>query len=161
MFHFVLPASPLDARKTDEDFVGQRRALEEAGFSTSLVSDATFDERRAPLRQLPAGATVVYRGWMVDGPAYDRFSAAVRLAGGTPLTTVEEYLGAHHLPRWYDVLRDLTPNTRFYSEDADLEAELRQLGWKAFFIKDSVKSLKTVLACRARSHPAAISVSQE
>jgi hypothetical protein len=41
------------------------------------------------------------------------------------------------------LIRDLTPETRFFSIDNDLESELNKLGWNGFFIKDYVKSLKT------------------
>ena len=48
----------------------------------------------------------------------------------------------------YPLLVDLTPETRIYPADCDLEAELRALGWSEFFIKDYVKSLKTSVGSR-------------
>lgn len=53
------------------------------------------------------------------------------------------YLANHHLPNWYPQVADLTPETRIFPADCDMEAELRTLGWTEFFIKDYVKSLKT------------------
>jgi hypothetical protein len=41
------------------------------------------------------------------------------------------------------LISDFTPETRIFPITADLEAELRALGWDQFFIKDYVKSLKT------------------
>jgi hypothetical protein len=41
------------------------------------------------------------------------------------------------------LITDLTPETKFYSVNDDLERELEKLDWSAFFIKDYVKSLKT------------------
>ena len=49
----------------------------------------------------------------------------------------------HHLPKWYPLIAEFTPETRVLAADADWESELRSLGWSAFFIKDYVKSLKT------------------
>jgi hypothetical protein len=140
--HFVFPSDPLDARAVDEHFASQRDALREAGFGTALVSDATFD-RGAPIRGVPAGAEVVYRGWMVDGMQYERFASAVEANGAAVITSPAAYLAAHHLPNWYPLIRDLTPETVIFPADADLEAELQKLAWPAFFIKDYVKSLKT------------------
>jgi hypothetical protein len=52
------------------------------------------------------------------------------------------------LPNWYPKVSDLTPETRIFSSDCDLEAELRVLAWPSFFIKDYVKSLKTSAGSR-------------
>jgi ATP-grasp domain, R2K clade family 3 len=49
----------------------------------------------------------------------------------------------------------LTPETRIFSIEDDLEKELRSLGWDGFFIKDYVKSLKTSIGSRI-DDPAAI-----
>ena len=47
------------------------------------------------------------------------------------------------MPNWYPLIEPFTPETRVFPATADLETELRSLGWEAFFIKDYVKSLKT------------------
>jgi hypothetical protein len=52
-------------------------------------------------------------------------------------------LTTHHLPNWYPLLADLTPETRVFPADADIAEELWALDWGAYFIKDYVKSLKT------------------
>lgn len=140
--HFVFPSDPLDGRAIDEHFAAQRDALRDQGLGTSLVSDATF-ESGAPLRGVEPGAEVVYRGWMVDPEQYERFAGAVNARGANLMTAPAEYRAAHHLPHWYPVITDLTPETAVFPADADLEGELRALGWPAFFIKDYVKSLKT------------------
>lgn len=58
------------------------------------------------------------------------------------------YIANHHLPEWYSELSGLTPETRIYPPDCDLEKELHALGWEEFFIKDYVKSLKTSAGAR-------------
>jgi hypothetical protein len=65
------------------------------------------------------------------------------ITGASPFISTEEYLATHHLPNWYPLLSDLTPETRVYPADADLVAEMRLLGWEAYFLKDFVKSVKT------------------
>lgn len=51
----------------------------------------------------------------------------------------------------YPLLRDLTPETVVFPEDADLAVELERLGWDGFFIKDYVKSIKTSAGSLIRS----------
>jgi len=68
---------------------------------------------------------------------------AIKNASAYAFTSKTEYLATHYLPNWYPLIADLTPETKFYSLDSDLESELTNLGWKRFFVKDYVKSLKT------------------
>lgn len=141
MWHFLFPnGSTPDA--PDEMFADQHAAVTAAGFTASLCPDSVLAGLR-PLRGVPPGSTVVYRGWMATAEEYAALVRAVERCEATPLTLPEKYLAAHHLPNWYPALADLTPETRVLSADADLAAELRALGWGAFFIKDFVKSLKT------------------
>ena len=140
--HFLFPRSLDDPKEADSFFADQRAVRAEAGHSTSLLSDAVLHEGR-PLRGIPVGATVVYRGWMLNATEYATLVAAITAAGGTALTSPEAYLAAHHLPNWYPLLAEFTPETRVYPEDADLPAEMRALGWEAYFLNDFVKSLKT------------------
>jgi hypothetical protein len=141
MLHFLFPQGSHPGAP-DEMFADQAVALAAAGFSASLVPDAVLSGVK-PLRGVPAGGTVVYRGWMVTPAEYAALARAIAAGGARPLTSPEEYLASHYLPNWYPLLADLTPETRVFSADADLAAELRVLGWGAYFLKDYVKSLKT------------------
>lgn len=142
MIHFLFPQAIRNASRPDEMFADQWDALTAAEFSASVCSDAVMSGVQ-PLRDIPAGARVVYRGWMLKGGEYESLVRAVEGCGATAFTSPHEYLLAHHLPNWYPLLADLTPETCFFPADADLVAELRALGWGAYFIKDYVKSLKT------------------
>ncbi len=141
MWHFLFPigSSPTDP---DEMFADQHTAVTAAGFTASLCPDSVLIGAK-PLRGVPPGSPVVYRGWMVTAEEYTALVRAIELCDAVPLTRPDEYLAAHHLPNWYSVLAELTPETRVFPADAELTAELRALGWSAFFIKDFVKSLKT------------------
>ena len=79
---------------------------------------------------------------MATAEEYAALARAIEEAGGLALTAPAEYLAAHHLPNWYPLLADLTPETRVFPPDADLAAELPALDWGAYFVKDYVKSLK-------------------
>lgn len=139
--HFLFPRDPEEPARADSFFEEQRTILVAAGYSASLFGEAILHEG-CPLRGIPLGATVVYRGWMLDATEYGSLVTAIETAGGVPLTPTPAYLAAHHLPRWYPLLAEFTPETRVYPEHADLPAELAALGWKAYFLKDYVKSLK-------------------
>lgn len=80
---------------------------------------------------------------MVKGEEYSALVSAIETCGAKAFTSPQEYLASHHLPNWYPLLADLTPETRVFPADADIVAELRALGWGAYFLKDYVKSLKT------------------
>ena len=139
--HFLFPSEP-GSDAPDGMFADQFAALTAAGFSASLCPDAVFTGT-GRLRGVPVGSPVVYRGWMVTAEEYGALARAVEAGGAVPFTAPAEYLAAHHLPNWYPLLADLTPETRVFPADADLAAELRALGWGAYFLKDYVKSLKT------------------
>lgn len=140
--HFLFPADALNANSVEELFAEQAQQLNEAGFTTSLMTDAVVDDGAA-LRRIPRGATVVYRGWMLKAAQYAKLVAAIEQAEARPFTRLDEYLATHHLPNWYPRIAAFTPETRIFPPDIDLETALRSLAWDAYFIKDYVKSLKT------------------
>ena len=142
MLHFLVPQDPRGGNTPEDFFDEQAAALAAAGFTCSLLADHVLRRGRR-IEGIPTGAAVVYRGWMLDAGEYGRLAAAISDAGGTPFTSPQEYLAAHHLPNWYPLLADLTPETRVYPADADLVHELSALGWDGYFVKDYVKSLKT------------------
>jgi hypothetical protein len=126
----------------DDMFADQLTALRDAGFSASVCPDSVIQQGKS-LRDVPVGATVVYRGWMLNAIQYSRLAEAIVLASATPITPPGSYLATHHLPNWYPLITEFTPETRVLPVNADLPAELRALRWDGFFIKDYVKSLKT------------------
>jgi hypothetical protein len=141
-FHFLFPANPVRPAAVDETFADQLAALRDAGFTTSLCGDAVI-QGTSGLRNVPPAATVVYRGWMLTADEYERLAAAVAAVPAILLTSPAAYLAAHHLPNWYSLIAEHTPETRVLPTTADFEAELRAIGWDSYFVKDFVKSLKT------------------
>ena len=140
----LYPQSVLDARMPDEMFSEESQAMKAVGRSIHLIDTEAMASGPSRVRPpFEPGARVVYRGWMLTHREYVNLAASVERAGGSCLTSPEDYLATHHLPRWYPIVRDYTPETVFLDTDADLASELRRLGWGRFFIKDHVKSLKT------------------
>jgi hypothetical protein len=147
--HILYPSSPLRAQEPDEQFAAEVDAVRSAGFEVSLFSLEEFqsgDFRALP--PLQTNTEILYRGWMLSATEYEALVSALMQAGARPAIDLRAYLSSHHLPNWYPSLDDLTPETRVYSPDCELEAELRALGWSEFFIKDYVKSLKTSVGSR-------------
>jgi hypothetical protein len=145
----LYPNSPLRAKQPDEQFAAEVDAVRALGFAVSLFSLEDF--QNGDFRAFPALSStseILYRGWMLSSDEYERLVAGVSAIGAKLAVDRAAYLASHHLPRWYAALADLTPETRFYPTNCDLEAELRGLSWPEFFIKDYVKSLKTSVGSR-------------
>src|SRR3954469_88542 len=120
--HFIFPTHPLRPTRFEEMFADQVAAVQGAGYTASLCPDAVIRENK-PLRNVPPGATVVYRGWMLNATEYERLAQTVGHASATPLTSSDSYLAAHHLPNWYPLISEFTPETRVLAPDADWESE--------------------------------------
>jgi hypothetical protein len=133
--HFVYPSHPLQPAKVEPVYADEITAMRAAGFSTSVCPDAVINDGK-PIRNVPVGAQVIYRGWMLNASGYQRLFDAINAVPATPLTSAIEYLTVHHCPNWYPLLADFTPETRVYPVTADLESEMRRLGWGQFFAQD-------------------------
>jgi ATP-grasp domain, R2K clade family 3 len=147
--HLLYPSHPLKMALPDGQFAEEVKAIRGAGFGFSFFSLENFQigEFRA-VPAIPDGKTVLYRGWMLTASEYKALEFQLTRSGTRSLISTDAYLANHHLPQWYPHIKDLTPETRIYPPDCDLEAELRALNWPAFFIKDYVKSLKTSIGSR-------------
>ena len=141
MLHFVMPPDGIQSTSIEVLFRPQAECLRQRGFSVSIVRDEVFSEG-ASIRGISAGATVIYRGWMVRPNEYQRFNDAVIAVGAIPLTSPDAYRLTHHLPNWYSSLAEFTAETVWFEPSADIAAELKRLDWGKYFLKDYVKSLK-------------------
>lgn len=147
--HLLYASNPLRVRQPDEQFAAEVEAVRAAGFGVSVFSMEDFQAGEfRPFPILPAGIEILYRGWMMSGSEYHAFVSALAQSGVRAFTSPEYYLASHHLPNWYPLISDLTPETRVFPAACDLQAELRALNWPEFFIKDYVKSLKTSVGSR-------------
>lgn len=141
---FLFPSDYFNSKKVDEAYLEQVGCLQNIGFKTSVICLETLVSKSVKIFPMPKwGSKLIYRGWMITPDDYSLLIDAVRNAGGEALISRNEYLATHYLPNWYPLIRDLTPETYFFSVDDDLESALSGLGWSRFFIKDYVKSLKT------------------
>lgn len=147
--HLLYPNSPLRPNQPDEQFAAEVEAVRAAGFKISLFSLENLQNGEFRARPpVPGDANILYRGWMLSTSEYEALVSALALIAARLAISTQAYLASHHLPNWYPHIKDLTPETRIFPPDCDLEAELRALAWPEYFIKDYVKSLKTSAGSR-------------
>src|SRR5271170_1780051 len=137
--HFLFPVSPLNSRMIDEAFQDQAIALKQAGFGTSVID---IEGGRIFPKPEP-DAVCVYRGWMLNPEEYMYFAEMGRLAHLNLLTTRDQYLAAHHLPNWYPLIKNYTPNTQVFPFDKPLFIN-RTLKEAAVPITEFIKSMQGV-----------------
>jgi hypothetical protein len=115
MLHFLFPSDPLDPKEADDIFREQAEAIRNVGFGASLFSLEELQignfKLRGPISQ---GATVVFRGWMLDAADYQKLVDFIGSRGATPLTSADTYLRCHHLPNWYPLSPTLRLKLRHF-----------------------------------------------
>src|SRR5436190_8392579 len=121
--HIVYPENPLRRNQVDEQFATEAEAVREAGFEIELFAFEKLQNGNffTPIT-LRTGAPVFYRGWMLSPSEYETLVAGLVKAGAQPLVLLEEYLANHYLPNWYPKIKELTPETRIFEPDCNLEA---------------------------------------
>ena len=141
---FLFPNDCFNPRQPDLAYEERFLSFKQAGLRTALIEIESLDNPNSQVYpELAAGDSVIYLGWMLSKQDYIHLSKIIHKQAAGLWNNVTEYLHTHYLCNWYPYLQDLTPETKFYPLDADLETELKKLNWERYFIKDYVKSLKT------------------
>ncbi|MDJ1182793.1 ATP-grasp domain-containing protein [Roseofilum casamattae] len=137
----IYPGDYFSARQVEESYASEAELCRQHGFAVN-----TFESMTNPgTARLEASQKILYRGWMLSREDYSSFEAAAIRQSATLVTTSEQYLSAHYLPRWYPLLADYTPETVIIENERIEDAIdiVQGLCWSQFFVKDFVKSLKT------------------
>jgi len=129
--NIIYPADYFNLNKIDEMFVAEADAFREAGFTVVPWNN----------KEVPSGQ-YLYRGWMLLDTEYDELVSFLAKHNASLITSKAQYLNAHHLPNWYESLKELTPETVVTSVN-ELDSTLDKINWSNFFVKDFVKSLTT------------------
>lgn len=133
----IFPSEPFSPNRPEPDFQEQIRAAEEAGFAVGLVDT---DEGTC---RVPGEGRALYRGWMLDYDGYQSMGRLLSRKGVELLTSPEAYLLCHHLPGWYDQLKEETPRSVVFEGAQFSPQTLRDnLGTGSAIVKDYVKSAK-------------------
>ena len=93
----------------------------------------------------------VHRGWMLSEIEYDEYLQFCEKNNLKPVTSKEDYYFAHHIDKWYESLKEFTPDTLFFKDVNDLKERMSQIKFDKFFIKDSVHSLTTTRGSAANN----------
>lgn len=148
----LYPCDPFEKNKPDEAYGEEFCAFQAVGILCSLYSAEDFDLGEFKARpSFEEGEEIIYRGWMLTPENYARLCLAVEAQGGRMLTSPSQYQYCHHLPEWYPVCTDVTPETLFLDKGANFAEILAEQDWQAFFVKDYVKSLTTSRGSVART----------
>jgi hypothetical protein len=140
--HLLYPCDPFNQNLVDEAYAEEFAVLKGLGFSHSLFSFEDFEDGKfRPKPLLPVGVQVLYRGWMMTPEVYARLYDAVSSNGGQLRTDASAYRRCHHLPGWYALCVDYTPETVVAPRNADFVSLMAGKDWPGYFVKDYVKSL--------------------
>lgn len=150
--HLLFPSDPFNTSLPDDMFAEEFAVARSFGFGCSVCSLEDFERGVfRPRPAIPAGAKVLYRGWMFTVENYEQFHAAIINADGIPITSPTQYRHCHHLPEWYPLCADVTPETIIVPRNADVVSALAGVQWFGYFVKDYVKSLTTDRGSVART----------
>jgi hypothetical protein len=150
--NLLYPCAPFDKKKVDEAYEEEFSVAQDAGLTCFLFSLEDFE--LGEFKPRPANTfagEILYRGWMLLPERYAQLQKAIEAKGANVVVSAENYRLCHYLPGWYDQCRDITPKTIFLSKDEDFSLPLSQTGWRAYFVKDFVKSLTTTRGSIARN----------
>ncbi len=148
----LYPENPLDKTQADTPYQAEFEAVAAAGYACSLFDfDMLLLGEFRPRPRLEPGESILYRGWMFDAEGYQALAAQVKRRQAKLITSYDDYLRCHHLPNWYPQCAHLTAKTHCFAPDDEFEANLENLGWSQFFIKDFVKSNTTARGSIASS----------
>lgn len=149
MMRILFPSSPFNPKVSDDLVKEQYESFLRAGYGVSLFSLESLQSGRLILQLPPTEpGDFLYRGWMLTESEYRLLSEKIASLGSSLWTNPEQYLAAHHLPKWYPLIKDLTAETVILEQEEATEAILSSLSWDGYFVKDFVKSLKT--SCGSR-----------
>jgi hypothetical protein len=140
----LYPCDPFNKKEPDETYAEEFLAAQAAGMVCSLYSAEDFESGEfKPRPSFADQEEVLYRGWMLNPNSYGQLLEAIERKGARPVTSVAQYRLCHHLPEWYPLCKDLTPETIVVEKGADYAAAVACHEWPAYFVKDYVKSLTT------------------
>lgn len=137
-YGFIYPCDPFDIKKVEETFEDEFNEVSRK-FPTFLINVDDLDNNKQfkPIKE--SNLSLIYRGWMLTPENYEKLEEKCNYS---LVTTLNNYLEAHHLPKWYKDLSDLTPQSMITTIE-EAAKTFEQTGWDKAFIKDYVKSLKT------------------
>ena len=141
----LFPSDYFDKKKPDfnyeDEFNIAKSFLE---FEVALVDYDSFIEddilKVYPLDSIKGNC--IYRGWMLKPSKYSIFYDKLREKGFKLINSPEEYEKCHLFPNIYNDIKYYTPKSLWFYDVSKIDWNLINKEFKAFMIKDFVKSVK-------------------
>lgn len=137
----IFPSSPYNPKEVDEDYKEEFMEFKNSGYSVYVIDIDNIENAKIypPMEKYEE---IIYRGWMMTKNQYADLNKKLN---NQLKIQPQDYLNSHHLPNWYESVKDLTMNSFFSSvnEASNTFELLKNKGYQKLFIKDYVKSLKT------------------
>jgi len=144
---FIFPRDVMQPSLPDAHFQSEADAARSLGCHVALVDhDAIVAGDIATgirgLHDVPGDS--IYRGWMIPPHRYAEMETALVGSGLTLRTSAASFSKAHHLPNWFDTMRELAPFSVWTTSNSltDFETALAELPAGAAVLKDYSKSEK-------------------
>lgn len=148
----LFPSEPFDSKTVDSSFEAELQAAKAAGLRTQLIDVEALDagDSRKAVRRLAregSSRSAIYRGWMLDVPAYEALHGSLFECGYALINDPAQYRHAHHLPASYPLIAGRTPKTVWTSAGSQFDLPtvmelLEPMGEGPVIVKDYVKSQK-------------------
>jgi hypothetical protein len=155
MLTFIYPSDFFKPKNVDEAFAEEASFIKELGHKVITQNTNTDFE----------GSVCIYRGWMLSDLEYNQLELFVQHYHGTLLTSQSDYYKTHHLPNYYPLIKDVTPETFFLEKSKISVANLEIIwnrslmdGWNGIFVKDYVKSLTTTEGSVAKTKQSLVNI---
>lgn len=146
MTGFIYPEDYFTPGMPDEEFAKECEIARELGFEVAFYNQETL----LPKNILPEFG-YIYRGWMLSPDDYKKLDNYVQNRFGIMLVSVDNYVSTHFYSEAFKRLNSLMPYTTRYLSDTPVEAIVEMVradvnfSSGAFFVKDSIKSVKNNL----------------
>ena len=114
-------------------------------FDVYLYDDIIWNESKILKLSKEAKSTlnkVIYRGYMMKTDEYEKFYNDLKSKNIELITSPDEYKNMHIFPNSYDLIKDDTAKTLFFSFNEEIKIEIIRNSFDRFVIKDYVKSVK-------------------
>lgn len=136
---FIYPSELFNNKLIDENYKEEYELIQKK-FKTHLIDIDNIED----VKKIIVNDNVIYRGWMLSEEKYQLLENKILLEDRTSALKISsmEYLSSHHLPNWYEDLKDFTPKSIITSKN-NIKDDFIKTGWQSAFVKDYVKSIKT------------------
>ncbi len=150
----IFCSEPFNKTNVDVDYLKEYGIASELGVEVELISYeelVNFDNATKATRNIKRYdqiETAIYRGWMMSPEHYEKLYLALKQKNISLVNSTEQYTNCHYLPNSYDIIKDMTPISiwfsvdQFYNNFESVCEKLSIFNGNPIMVKDYVKSRK-------------------